>query len=200
MGSTMRVLIAAAYAPLVAGVAACNGTTGGDADGVARLGPDTAMVDTTGTVHDSVVGLRFDVEAGDRQRLLKGTCPGSGCEVGPMVSVHPVYDSHRRGDTAEVLARIINEENLAWADSSLVLAPYDTVYVEIHAPSTTSCTARYRKASFYRGTMADSTLGVAPPGCEVQHPGKNWRRGLARWQVGSIAAWMSCNRGCCRAI
>lgn len=200
MGSTMRVLIAAACAASVAGVVACNRATDDEAEGTARLGPDTATVDTTGTVHDALVGLRFDPEAGDRQRLLKGTCPGAGCEVGPMVRIEPVYDSHRRGDTLEILGRIINEEAISWTDSSLALAPHDTLYVEIHAPSDTECTARYRKAAFYRGATADSTLGIAAPGCEVQHAGKNWRRGLARWQVGSIAAWFSCNRGCCRAV
>jgi hypothetical protein len=193
MGSIMGRLLLATGVAAAAGVASC-GTRSTLGDGL-ELSP----TDTMGTVYDALVGERFDPEAGDRQRMLKGTCPGADCVVGPIVSIQPVVNSHQRGGRLEIVGRIINEEATPWTDSSLVLGPHDTVYVEMHAPSAEMCTARYRKSGFYRGTLADSTLGVAPPTCVVQHAGRDWGRGLARWQVGSLYAWFSCNRGCCRA-
>ena len=161
--------------------------------------PSLAAADTS-RVYDSTVSLWFDRDAGDRQRMVKGTCPGAGCEVGPMVSLEPVEDSHSRGSRpGEILARVINHDSIPWTDTGLTLAPHDTLYLEIHATSDTVCTARYWKKAFYAGGMVDSAAAGPAAGCTIDHSGPKWKRGVARWRVGSIAAWLSCSRGCCRA-
>ena len=179
--------------------------------GEAGPDPESAAVgsDTAGMEYDSIVDRWFDTtEAGDRQHMVKGTCPGDGCTVGPMVRIEPVRNAHTKGGEPEIIARIRNEDNIPWVDGTFRLDPQETLYIEVHAPGSTdpqepgdtTCTARYWKQAYFRGGMVDTTLGLGHRECFVKHVGKNWKRGVARWKVGSIAAWMSCRRGCCQAV
>lgn len=191
------------------GMSTAAGCVRDDARPEAPVAEDSG-IDAEAIEFDSVANVGFVIHAGDRQRLLRGPCPGPGCEVGIMVRLDPAERANEQGDTMAIVARMINEDSVYWADpgSGLSFGPrgsgFDTVYVKVHSPTPRSCTVEYSYRADARAVRGDSIAAgrpesVRPPTCTLPGHGIKWKQPTARFEVGSTAVWMSCRRGCCRA-
>lgn len=117
------------------------------------------------TLRAYLATLQFDTVgwAGDKQRLMVGTCPAS-CDHGPLVRIEPERRAHRNnlnkleGNQGRVIARMINYSP---ADSypKYNLAPADTVYWAVR-----------ELGSFTNDTAPAVSLYISSKGLEGSHP------------------------------
>jgi hypothetical protein len=158
-----------------------------------------------------IATLQFDDRewAGDAQRLMLGTCPGS-CTHGPLVRIEPERRAHNnkntslQGNQGRIIARMINFS----ADSypKYNVAPTDTVYWAVREVGAyTNDTAR--GVSLYistRGLRGTHPTPVAYDSATVErHPHAYYSgRALAHWVWSDTdeTKWGTCAGGgaCCK--
>ncbi|MGH7751609.1 MAG: hypothetical protein ACREN5_02235 [Gemmatimonadales bacterium] len=169
--------------------------------------PDGSAVDDR-LLPDSVTSAAIDVavrsaafagypQAGDRQRLMLGTCPAR-CRYGPLVRIEPEgrswtvpRDSLARG---RVVARLINEDPRQ-GYPKFALGPADTVYWWVDSVPT----GRWR--SIFKSSRPGARAIVA--GLQVDHHAtQKWYQALARfvWSDEDEQSWVTCTKnGCCQS-
>jgi hypothetical protein len=185
----------------------------------AACSPGTPAPSNFSAPYDSVPGdtllayiaseLQFDTRqwAGDSQRLMVGTCPGS-CTHGPRVRIEPELRSHRnragvlQGRQGRIIARMINGDTTPYPKYNI--AGLDTVYWSVSRVVAGGDTSRgqsmYISTRGLRGTHP--TPVVYDSALVEQHPHSYYPKqalSLWIWSDSDETKWGTCNKdGCCR--
>jgi hypothetical protein len=157
-----------------------------------------------------ISSLQFDDRewAGDGQRLMVGTCPGS-CSHGPLVRIEPEKRAHRnktsslQDNQGRIIARMINQSSTPYPKYNL--AADDTVYWAVREVGSYAGDSAWG-ASLYISTRG--LRGTHPTAFEYdsalveRHPHSFYaKHALAHWVWSDTdeEKWGSCNKdGCCR--
>jgi hypothetical protein len=154
--------------------------------------------------------LQFDTRqwAGDSQRLMVGTCPGS-CTYGPRVRIEPEKRSHRnratalQGQQGRIIARMINADTTPYPKYNI--AGLDTVYWSVSrvvaaSGDTSWGQTMYISTKGLRGTHP--TPVVYDTALVEQHPHKYYPKdahSIWVWSDSDETKWGTCGKdGCCR--
>ncbi len=178
------------------GPAATTGATGEPptppppfAGGIDRASPEEVLRYARSLQFDDRAG------AGDRQRLMLGTCPAD-CRYGPLARIEPQVGAHALADSGvasgRIVARLVNEDDQPYP--KLFLEARDTTYLWVDS---TDGAWRARFIS----TRAGGKVRPAKLTREY-HPERTrrWLQAVARWdwREADEQAWVTCGEGCCK--